>query len=91
MCLLLDARTCKSNCRWRNAKLTSVERLDISRKCADNVNFHVPQAAAARAEVKATSIATPLIHVIVVDRSYTDDLIALTAVRVAVVVVNVDI
>ena len=68
-----------------------VARLDISRRCADNVRNQVPRAAVARVVVKAARTAATPTSAIVVDSLAIGDLIALVETRVAVVVANVDI
>ena len=72
-----------------------VARLDISERCADNVRnllaSQVPRAAVARLLAKAARAVETQTRAIVVDRSVTDDLIALVETKVAVSVANVDI
>ena len=81
----------KSNvvCAMSNAAI--VARLDISRRCADNVRNQVPRAAIARVAVKAARPVTTPTSAIVVDNLAIGDLIALIDTRIAVVVANVDI
>ena len=84
-----DMRSRSVGCAMSNAAI--VARLDISRRCADNVRNQVPRAAAARVAVKAArTVATPT-NAIVVDNLAIGDLIALIDTRIAVVVANVDI
>ena len=73
-------------CATSNAAI--VARLDMPRRCADNVKNQVPRAAIARVAVKAArTVATPTSAIVVV----IGDLIALIDTRIAVVVANVDI
>ena len=84
-----DMRSRSVGCAMSNAAI--VARLDMSRRCADNVKNQVPRAAIARVAVKAArTVATPT-SAIVVDNLAIGDLIALIDTRIAVVVANVDI
>ena len=70
-----------------------VARLDISERCADNVRnllaSQVPRAAVARALAKAVRAVEAQTSAIVVDRSVTDDPIALVETRIAASVASV--
>ena len=70
-----------------------VARLDISERCADNVRnlmgSQVPRAAVARVLAKAVRTVEAQTSAIVVDRSVTDDLIALFETKLAASVANV--
>ena len=70
-----------------------VARLDISKRCADNVRnllaSQVPRAAVARALAKAVRAVEAQTSAVVVDRSVIDDLIALVETRVAASVASV--
>ena len=68
-----------------------VARLDISRKCADNVRNQVLQTAVARVATKAARTAATPTSAIVGDNLAIGDLIALIDTRIAVVVANMDI
>ena len=70
-----------------------VTRLDISERCADNVRnllaSQVPQAAVAGVLAKAARAVATQTSAVVVDRSVTDDLIALVETRIAASVASV--
>ena len=76
-------------CAMSNAAI--VARLDMSRRCADNVKNQVPRAAIARGSGKGGKTAATSTSAIVVDNLAIGDLIALIDTRVAVAVANVDI
>ena len=83
-----DMRSRSVGCAMSNVAI--VARLDISRKCADNVRNQVFQTAVARVAVKAARTAATPTSAIVVDNLAIGDLIALIDTRIAVVVANVD-
>ena len=70
-----------------------VAKLDISKRCADNVKSllasQVPRAAVARVLAKAVQAVEAQTSAIVVDKSVIDDLIALVETRVAASVASV--